>query len=63
MPTIDVNKLPIAGQMAANADDDKKRKFLEGFNKSLGGPSDNPDEQKSLNGGMLSAMKRKMFGG
>lgn len=56
MPTIDTDKLPIAGQMAANADPDKKKKFLEGF---LG---KKPEEEKKSDG-MMSAMKRKIFGG
>ena len=56
MPVIDDEKLPIAGQMAANADPDKKKKFLEGF---LG----KKEEPEKKGDGMISAMKRKMYGG
>lgn len=56
MPEIKTNKLPVAGQMVANADEDKKKKFLEGF-------TGKKAEEDKGGSGMMAAMKRKIWGG
>lgn len=63
MPEIKYNDLPLAGRMAANADEDKKKQFMKGFNRALGSPQDQDDEEDGKKSSVLAAMKRVIVGG